>query len=92
MLTDELLAAFEADVAALREPSDAQAMATVEHVVLALNEANHDLGGGAYETGEREQLCDYIDQTLTEAGIDIAALTSRLGIGIGEITDEWRMW
>ena len=33
-----------------------------------------------YETGEREQLCLYIDQALAEAGVDVEALTARHGL------------
>jgi hypothetical protein len=34
----------------------------------------HD--GSAFETEEREKLCDYVDQSLTEHGVDIVALTA----------------
>jgi len=40
---------------------------------------------GSYETGEREELCDYndyIDASLTESGIDVEALAARLGTGV----------
>lgn len=90
--TDQVLAAFEADLATLSDPSDDQVLAVVERTVLALNEVNREHGCTGYETGEREQLCDYIDKTLTDAGIDVVALASRRGIGRYEITDEWRRW
>jgi len=90
--TDEVLAAFEAEVAALDDPTDEQVLATVRNVVLALNEVNHEHGGAGYETGEREQLRDYIDKTLTEAGIDVPALAGRNGVGRYAITDRWRRW
>lgn len=64
----------------------------VQHVVLGLNEVNREHNGRGYETGEREQLCLYIDKTLTEAGVDVQALASRRGIGRYAITDEWRRW
>lgn len=50
----------------------------VERVVLALNALNEAHNGSAFETGEREQLCGYIDQSLTEHGVDVVALTARL--------------
>jgi hypothetical protein len=90
--TDVVLEAFEVEVGALSGPSDGQVFGVVESVVLALNRINREHGGGAYETGEREELCDYIDGTLSEHGIDIPALAARSGIGAHEITDEWREW
>jgi hypothetical protein len=60
--------------------------------VLALNGINEEHGGGGYETGEREELCEFIDGTLEGHGIDIPALAARSGIGAHEITDEWRDW
>ncbi|MFF1423207.1 hypothetical protein [Streptomyces sp. NPDC058280] len=90
--TDTTLQTFEADVRALRNPSDEQVFETIKHVVLALNEINEEHDGAGYETDEREQLCAYIDQALSERGIDIPALTERNGIGRFEITDEWRDW
>lgn len=92
-VTDETLDAFEARVVALGSgPSDAAVMATVRDVVLALNGINDDFDGAAYETDERERLCQYIDDTLTEGGVDVPALAARLGIHPAEITDEWREW
>lgn len=90
--TNQTLAAFEADLAKLSNTSDDQVLAVVKRTILALNKVNHEHGETGYETGEREQLCDYIDDTLTEAGIDVAALASRRGIGRYAITDEWRTW
>jgi hypothetical protein len=37
-------------------------------------------------------LCLYIDETLTEAGIDVEALTTRHGLSRYAITDRWRQW
>jgi hypothetical protein len=45
-----------------------------------------------YETGEREKLCDYIDATLTESGLDTASLEARNGMQRWELTDNWRAW
>ena len=98
--TDAALAAFEADLAALLSASenaldDKDVLAVVRRAVLALNAINDqheraDLTG--YETGEREDLCDYIDATLTESGIDVAALATRNGREPGELIGEWRTW
>jgi hypothetical protein len=98
--TDAALAAFEGDLAALLSASenaldDKDVLAVVRRAVLALNAINdqHERAGQTgYETGEREDLCDYIDATLTESGIDVAALTTRNGREPGELIGEWRTW
>ncbi|WP_432086116.1 hypothetical protein [Streptomyces sp. bgisy095] len=47
---------------------------------------------GRFRTDEREQLCEYIDLTLSENGVDVAALAVRQGIDRAGITDRWRDW
>jgi hypothetical protein len=93
--TDSALAAFEADLQVLQlhgAPTDDQVMAAVKSVVLALNAVNEAHDGAGYETGEREELCEYIDSSLIEAGVDVAALTARLGVKLYALTNEWRRW
>lgn len=101
--TDTVLDSFEADVRALPAPepvdsagttdaADKAVFAAIERVVRQLNAVNEQHGGGGYETGEREELCDFIDHTLVDAGIDIYALAGRRGVGVHELTDEWRDW
>lgn len=90
--TDEALSAFEAEVRVFSHPSDAQVFGAVEHVILGLNTVNDDHGGAGYETGEREALCQYIDDALEEAGIDVEALTARHGLSRYAITNRWRRW
>lgn len=90
--TDAVLDYFEAEVSGLVGSKDGQVFAAVERVVLALNAVNNARGGGAYETDEREQLCLYIDEALTEQGVDVPALTSRHGLGRYQLTDKWRDW
>ncbi|WP_406321622.1 hypothetical protein [Streptomyces sp. NBC_00519] len=90
--TDAVLGTFEAELPALAEDDDAQIFAVVERVVLALNAVNDARNGCAFETGEREELCAYIDEALTERGVDVVALTARHGIGRYELTDKWRKW
>ncbi|MFD5747979.1 hypothetical protein [Streptomyces sp. NPDC127033] len=92
LATDEALREFELDVDALRDQDDEQAFEAIKRVVVVLNEINEDHDGAGYETEEREQLCLYIDQTLTEHGIDVPALEARRGISRTEITDDWRDW
>ncbi|WP_406475421.1 hypothetical protein [Streptomyces sp. NBC_01615] len=90
--TDGALHVFESEVGTLRDWDDKQVFEAIKRVVLALNEINEDHDGAGYETEEREELCLYIDQALTERGTDVAALASRRGISRTEITDDWRDW
>ncbi|MFJ6382506.1 hypothetical protein ACIQI7_21190 [Kitasatospora sp. NPDC092039] len=91
--TDDVLAAFETDVAALgASPADDDVLGVVERVVLELNRVHEAHDEAAYETEERELLCAYIDDSLVAAGVDVAALTERQGLGRHEITDRWRDW
>lgn len=72
--TDAALAAFEDELYALKSPSDSDVLDVVKDVVLALNEINEqhvNTGQTGYETDEREELCDYIDASLEESGIDV---------------------
>jgi hypothetical protein len=90
--TDEALSAFEAEVGAFSAPSDDQVFGAVEHVIVVLNTVNDTHDGAGYETAEREALCDYVDGTLEEAGIDVEALAARHGLSRYAITDRWRRW
>ncbi|MFE4622957.1 hypothetical protein [Streptomyces mirabilis] len=90
--TDAVLGTFEGQLAGLGGAGDEQVFAAVERVVLALNAVNEAHNGSAFETDERETLCDYIDQSLTEHGVDVVALTARHGLGRYQLTDKWRKW
>jgi hypothetical protein len=90
--TDDALRAFEPAVEALQDEEDGQVFEVIKRVVLVPNEINEDHDGAGYETEEREELCLYIDRTLTEHGIGIPALSARRGISRTEITDDWRDW
>ncbi|MGW1564730.1 hypothetical protein ACWCQ1_51270 [Streptomyces sp. NPDC002144] len=88
--TDVVLDAFEGELPGLGEAADEQVFAVVERVVLALNAVDDAQNGRAFEADEREELCDYIDQSLTEHGVDVVALTARHGLGRYQLTDKWR--
>lgn len=90
--TDAVLDAFESELPGLGEAPDEQVFAVVERVVLALNAVDDAHHGSAFETDEREELCDYIDESLTEHGVDVVALTARHGLGRYQLTDKWRKW
>jgi len=93
--TDAALAAFEDELHALVSSSDAEILGTVQRLVVALNKINDQhvrSGQTGYETDEREELCDYIDASLEESGIDLPTLEARHGIEHGEIAGQWRDW
>ncbi|UXI69784.1 hypothetical protein [Tahibacter amnicola] len=58
-------------------------MAAAETAVLAINALNDRADGGLIETGEREDLCELIDQACAWAGLDI---------GEGDVAGNWREW
>jgi len=57
-----------------------------EIAILALNELNDEIYG-LIETGEREDLCELIDQITLAAGLDPADYADGDGIA-----DQWRDW
>ncbi|MFJ3139627.1 hypothetical protein ACIPK5_27460 [Streptomyces sp. NPDC086843] len=90
--TDAVLDTFEDQLAELDGAGDEQVFAAVDRVVLTLNAVDDAHNVSAFETDEREELCDYIDQSLTEHGVDVVALTARHGLGRYQLTDRWRKW
>ncbi|MFI6359562.1 hypothetical protein ACIBJF_44895 [Streptomyces sp. NPDC050743] len=90
--TDVVLDAFETELPGLVDASDERVFVVVERVILALNAVNEARNGNAFETDEREELCVYIDESLTEHGVDVVALTARHGLGRYQLTDKWRKW
>ncbi|MBB2948210.1 hypothetical protein FB565_007993 [Actinoplanes lutulentus] len=91
---DAVLAVYEQEVAGWGgsptsgSPTDEQVWAAVERAVVGLNDADD----GHIETGEREDLAEYLDRVLTGAGVDVEALTAGRGLERGELTDQWRDW
>jgi hypothetical protein len=93
--TDAALAAFEGELRALASPTDDEVFDVVKRLVLVLNEINerHESAGLiGYETGERDELCWYIDASLEESGVDVAALEARHEIEPGMLIGAWRNW
>ncbi|MFF5481135.1 hypothetical protein ACFY5C_27960 [Streptomyces sp. NPDC012935] len=90
--TDVVLDAFEGELPGLGAAPDEQVFDVVERVVLALNAVDDAYNGSAFETDEREELCDYVDESLTEHGVDVVALTARHSLGRYQLTDKWRKW
>ena len=86
---DVVLAAYAQEIQDLPAVTDEAAWGAVERVVLTLNTIDETQG---IETGEREELCDYIDTVLSKAGVDVTALTARRSRDRAELTDAWRDW
>jgi len=86
---DDALGLFESELAALAGLTDAEVVDVVERAVRALNHIDQEFGP-VISTIEREDLGDYFDDVLVEAGIDVRALEARLGVH--GITDRWRDW
>ncbi|MEH0450273.1 hypothetical protein QA811_43865 [Streptomyces sp. B21-102] len=63
---DAVLAIFEVEARELGAASDTQILAVVEQAVVALNRVNQEATGGSIDTDEREQICLFIDEVLTE--------------------------
>jgi hypothetical protein len=89
---DDVLDEFEGALPGLGAAGDETVLAVVERVVLALNAVNEAHEGAALQTDEREELCGYIDRSLSEHGVDVVALTARHGLGRYQLTDKWRKW
>ncbi|MEU4221198.1 hypothetical protein [Actinoplanes sp. NPDC026623] len=89
---DEIFDAFEQDVSELRLPAGDNAIAVIRRVVLELNSLNEEYDADAIATAERTMLCQYIDQTIAEAGVDLDDLAARHGVLREDLTDEWRTW
>jgi hypothetical protein len=83
------LDAYEQVVASLAPRTDEAVWAAVERVVLALNDVDRAFGHHI-ETMTREELSEYIEDVLAEAGIDVKALLDRRGVD--EAAGEWRDW
>ncbi|WP_137938065.1 DUF5713 family protein [Chitinivorax sp. B] len=92
--TEQLLRAFiaEIDQCATTDTGFPRVMKGIEVLVLALNEVNDQFDGSVIETGEREALCDFIDQVIVNRGIDIEALAASQQCSRYELTDSWRDW
>ncbi|MEU9397552.1 hypothetical protein AB0D86_47220 [Streptomyces sp. NPDC048324] len=85
--THEVLDTFEDELPGLDEASDEKISTVVERVALAPKAMNDAHDGAAFETDEREELCDHIDQSLSEHGVDLVGLTARHGLGRHQLTD-----
>jgi len=58
-----------------------------EQAIISLNNLNDETGGDLIETGEREELCELIDNICINAGLNPEDYADGQGI-----SDEWRDW
>lgn len=79
---DALLEDFAAQLSNLKTPAKSNVLEVVKDFVLKLNDLTRD--NSFIETGEREDLCDFIDQAVTIAGLELDPEE--------DISFEWRKW
>ena len=78
-----LLAEYLTALSELKEPEDADIMAQVEKVVLALNELNEGLDYALIETVEREAIWELLQTAAVDCGLQNIP---------DDVTEEWREW
>ena len=87
---DAVKSIFDSLIAALQEKgqgaSEADKVALFEKAVLALNDLDAQISG-LIETGEREDLCELINEISVATGLD----PEQYGDGEG-LASEWREW
>jgi len=88
--TDEALRLFERDLAQADVDSDDEVLEVMQSVVEALNDVNADFN--AFDVIDRGELCGFIDEAMSEAGVDLDGLAERRDVDRADLTDEWRDW
>jgi hypothetical protein len=89
---DALFATFEGAISRPATSSDEQIMNAVRELVEALNVLHHQFADDLIMTQARDEMCEYIDEALVDAGVDVDALCRRAGVQRDEFTDDWRHW
>jgi hypothetical protein len=89
---DGIFETFEQESHQLSGAPDETALAAIRRAVVALNALNEKYLGDAIATDARDRICEYIDDTISAAGVDLDALCERQGVARGELTDRWRTW
>ena len=79
----EILTHYLESLAALAAPDNQQIMGCVEQVVLALNELSEETDYSMIETDERESICELIQTSAVECGLQDPA---------DDVTEQWREW
>ena len=73
----EFMSSMESDTQTIESAKD-----HVKALVLSLNELNHECGYSLIETDQREEICEFIQKTVTIVGVALN----------GDVTEEWREW
>ena len=90
--TELVLIEFAGAIAATEARDYGSVMHSIMSLVVKLNENNDKYDGEVIETGEREQLCQYIEDVISESTIDLEAYAKSRECDKNEITDLWREW
>lgn len=92
--TEVVLLAFldELDQAKSSPADLSMVSAAIKNAVLKLNKINDDFDGSVIETGEREELCLFIDEAIESKGYNIEQLAQSMDCNRFELTDAWRDW
>ena len=79
----EILYTYLDSLYVLENPTDDEIMKQVEIVILALNDLNEKTDYALIETGEREAICELIQESAIACGLNNYE---------DDITEEWREW
>ena len=90
--TEPLLLEFVSAIAKTDALNYESVMNSIKSLVEKLNEINDRFDGEVIETGEREQLCQYIEDVISESAIDLDQYAKNRECDKSEITDLWREW
>lgn len=81
--TDHLITDFIKDLSDLNGNNNRDSiLSVVKKFVFKLNDLNTDQN--YFETGEREDICDFVDKAVTKAGLKLEEFE--------DVTEEWREW
>lgn len=64
----------------------------LKSLVIALNDVNEEYDHAVIETGEREQLCQFMEDVINDSKVDLEEFATHLGCEQDEVTDQWRDW
>ena len=90
--TEPLLRSFVECLSTVGESDYIAVSSAVESLVMALNRINEKFGHAVIETGEREQLCQFIEDVIDESAVDLDDFAKHCGCDKSDITDRWRNW
>ena len=80
---EKILTEYLESLEKLSAPSDKKILACVKKAVLALNKLNEKADYALLETGERESICEILQNSAVACGLTDAD---------DDVTEEWREW